>query len=409
MRIGAILTRPRTRLVRGIGRLVTMAGLGVVPAAAVVIEGERIAWAGPERDLPRDLAAATEEETDVGGALVTPGFIDAHTHPVYAVPRLAEISRRSDGATYLDIAREGGGIGATIGSTRALARDPLGAVVAGRVRAWRSAGTTTAEVKTGYHLNRDGEIGAVRLLAGLAREADTPDLAITLLAAHAVPPGEGLDGATYARLAASWSEEAAAAGAQYCDVFCDEGYFTNDEARLILEAGRAAGLLLRIHADELAWTGGARLAADLRAVSADHLLRCTTEDAAAMAAAGVVATLCPVTALSMGKTPPVAAFRANGVRMALGSDHNPGTSGVASMSLVVSLAVAGLGMPLGEALAAATTGGAASLAMRDRGRIEAGMRADLVAWDAEHEGAFAWAWGLPARAVWVGGRGGPVA
>jgi imidazolonepropionase len=393
-------------LIRGIGRLVTMSDLGVIDDAAVVAVGREIVWVGPSRELPDLWHRRVDKEHDLGGALVTPGLIDAHTHPVYAAPRLAEIARRADGASYLDIAREGGGIAATIRATRAAEAVGLEAAIADRLRAWLDSGTTTAEVKTGYHLDHDGEIGAVETLAKMQDLPGMPSLVITFLAAHAVPPDDGLSQPEYVRLAAGWSADAARAGATFCDVFCDEGYFTLDESRTILLAARAAGLGIRLHADELARTGGAQLAAELSATSADHLLRCTPDDASAMAAGAVVATLCPVTALSMGQRPPVQAFLDAGVQLALGSDHNPGTSGVGSMSLIVALAVAGLGMSVSGALRAATAGGAASLGLLDRGRVAPGLRADLVAWDADHEGAFAWAWGLRPRQVWREGQTG---
>jgi imidazolonepropionase len=183
-------------------------------------------------------------------------------------------------------------------------------------------------------------------------------------------------------------------------VFCDAGYFTIAQSRRLLGAAASAGLLPRIHADELARTGGAMLAAELGCSSADHLLLVDELDARALAASGVVATLAPVTALAMGKTPPVATLLNAGVSIALGSDHNPGTCGTTSMSLVVALAVSELGLSVGQALEAATAGGAASLRLSDRGRIDVGRRADLVAWDADHEGAFAWSYGLQPRQVW---------
>jgi imidazolonepropionase len=188
-------------------------------------------------------------------------------------------------------------------------------------------------------------------------------------------------------------------------VFCDEGYFSVSESRRILEAGRRASLAPRIHADELARTGGAQLAAELGAASADHLLRITSDDAAALGAAGVVATLAPATALAMGAGPPIDALREKGVTIALGSDHNPGTSGLTDMTIVIALAVAELGLSVEEALIAATRGGAQSLLRPDLGVVEVGAAADLVLWDADHEGAFAWQWGVAPFEVWRGGRG----
>jgi imidazolonepropionase len=379
-------------------RIFTAGPVGTIPRGSVLLDGERIAWIGAG-----DPPASPDATTDLGGALVTPGLIDAHTHPVYAVPRLEEIALRSRGAGYAEVAASGGGIAATVRSTRAADREDLRAAVRRRLRSWLDGGGTTVEVKTGYHLQREGELWAVSMLAELAADPELPRLAVTLLAAHATPPDRPGERAEYAAEAAAWSRDAKSAGAEFCDAFCDDGYFTVAEARAVLSAGQAAGLKARIHADELARTGGSRLAAELRATSADHLLRITADDARALAAAGVVATLAPATALSLGVTPPVRELLAAGCTLALGSDHNPGTSGITSMALVVSLAVAALGLSVDQALTAATAGGAASIAAGGRGRLEAGRAADLVVWETEHEGAFAWEFGPRPAQVWVRG------
>jgi len=208
---------------------------------------------------------------------------------------------------------------------------------------------------------------------------------------------------SYAKQVAEWCAEAYVAGARFCDVFCDRGYFSVPQSRSILKAGLAAKLIPRLHADELERTGGARLAAELHAVSADHLLRANRSDAVALARAGVVATLAPGTALSIGKLPPVKDLIDAGAVIALGTDHNPGTSGITSMSVVVALAVAVFKMSVERALTAATLGGAYSLSRSDRGAVAAHKLADLVLWEAEHEGAFAWAYGLKPRVVWLRG------
>jgi imidazolonepropionase len=384
-------------LLTGIGRLFTAGPDGVIEDAAVVVDGPTIAWVGRAADAP-----PTDDRVDLGGALVTPGLVDAHTHPVYAGNRFGEIAARSAGATYTEIAAAGGGIAATVLATRDAAPAALAATVAERLRAWPRHGTTTVETKTGYHLDRAGELAAVDLLASLRDRPGLPDLAVTFLAAHGVPPGMAAD--EYIDAAAGWSSAAAAGGATACDVFCDEGYFTVDQARRILDAGRAAGLAARIHADELAHTGGAQLAAALGAASADHLLRVDAADIAALAAASVTAVLCPVTALALGVAPPARAMLDAGVTVALGTDHNPGTSGLTDMTVVIAIAVAALGFSVTEALTAATVGGARSLRLADRGVVAAGRRADLTAWDADHEGAFAWAWGVAPRSVWRAGE-----
>lgn len=393
-------THPVSRLLTSINRLWTGEGEPLDDAAVLVEEG-RIAWVGKRADAP-----PADVIDDCGGGLVTPGFVDAHTHPVYAGDRSAEVAARSAGATYAEIAAMGGGIGATMRATREEPWDALRQTVRARLRRFIDAGTTTLETKTGYHLTRDGELGATQLLAGLATEAVMPDLAVTFLAAHAVPPEFAGQQDAYADEAASWSADAVAAGATNVDVFCDEGYFTVEQSRRVLQAGIAAGLQPRVHGDEIARTGGAQLAAELGCLSADHLLQVNEADAAALAAGGVVAVVCPGTALQMRTPPPVRMLLDHGVTVALGTDHNPGQCGTTSTSLMVALAVAAFGMSLDEALRAATVGGASALGLTDRGVIREGMVADLVWWDAAHEGSFAWAFGLSARQVWR--RGVPV-
>jgi len=393
-----------TLLVTHIGRLFTSTGRGVLTDAAVLIDGGLIAWVGTTGEGPPHQA---DEVVDVEGALVTPGLIDAHTHPLYAGDRLAEIAQRSAGASYAEIAAAGGGIRSTVAATRAASRDDLAASLTARLIRWLAAGTTTVEAKSGYHLDRDGEIAAVALLAEMASRPDLPRVEVTFLGAHDVGPERTAGNDAYAVQAeavARWCPDAVQAGARFVDVFCDAGYFTVPQARHVLAAGHAAGLRPRIHADELTRTGACQLAAELGAVSADHLLCATDEDARALAHAGVVATLCPVTALALGRMPPARELLDHGVELALGSDHNPGQSGVTDMSLVVGLAVHLLGLSIEEALAAATTGGAAAVAAPERGSIRAGQVADLVSWDTDHEGAFAWQLPLAARRVWKGGR-----
>ena len=384
-------------VITNIGRLFTSTERGVIVDGAVVMDGDRVAWVGSSSELgPRD-----DEVIDAGGGLVTPGLVDAHTHPVYGGDRFEEIALRSSGATYSEIAARGGGITSTVRATRS-ARD-LDSVVAERLRAWLASGTTTVEAKTGYHLTRSGELGAVGLLSRLRSDERLPRLAITFLGAHAVPPEFSGRQDDYAREVAAWSQDAADAGADFIDVFCDEGYFTVEQSRTILEAGRVAGLGLRIHADELARTGGSKLAAAMGVVSADHLLEIEEADIAALADGGVVATLAPVTAMAMGACPPARELLDAGATIALGTDHNPGTSGLTDMTVVIAAAVALFGLSVEEALVAATRGGSDSLDWPEVGVIEPGAFADLVLWDADHEGAFAWAWGVKPLKVWRGG------
>lgn len=365
----------------------------------VLIRGDRI-----EAVVKAGSGAHYEDEFDCGGRLLTAGLVDAHTHPLYVRPRLGEISRRAAGAGYSEIASSGGGINATVRDTRRASWQDLEAAARSRLSRWLRQGTTTVEAKTGYWLNRSGELGGVALLRRLAREPGLPHLVTTYLAAHELPDEYRANREAYVMAVQEWSPQAAAAGADFGDVFCDQGAFTAGEAEAILLAARAAGLNLRLHADEIRLTGGARLAARLQAVSADHLLQIGADEIEALAAAGTVATLCPVTALNMGKLPPARALLERGVTVALGTDHNPGTSGATRMSLIVYLAITELHLTVPEALIAATRGGAASLALVDRGSVQPGQLADLSLWETDHEGAFAWDPALEARAVWKAGQ-----
>ncbi len=391
------------RRLRNIGRLFTGTAAGVIEDASVILDGDEIAWVGRHGDEPRGLMESVIDEDDCAGGLVTAGLIDAHTHPVYAGDRMAEVAMRTSGASYEEVAKAGGGIRATVRATREEPMSALEQATARRLWSWIEGGATTVEAKTGYHLDRHGELGSVELLARLGKHRDLPRIEVTFLAAHALPPDRRARFSSYAAEVVDWCGDAYAAGARFCDVFCDRGYFSVGQSRRILKAGLKAKLIPRIHADELERTGGARLAAELHAVSADHLLCANRSDAVVLARSGVVATLAPGTALSIGKLPPVKALIDAGAVIALGSDHNPGTSGVTSMSVVVALAVAVFKMPVERALLAATLGGAYSLSRSDRGVVAPHKLADLVLWDAEHEGAFAWAYGLKPRIVWLRG------
>jgi imidazolonepropionase len=391
------------RRLHNIGRLFTGTTAGVIERAALIIDDERIAWCGRESDEPFDLLGYVSDDEDCGGALMTAGLIDAHSHPLYAGNRMAEVAMRSAGASYEEVAKAGGGIVATVKATREATSTALEQTTAQRLRRWLEGGATTVEAKTGYHLEREGELEATRILKSLSEREDLPRIEVTFLAAHATPPDRGAKLGSYAKQVAGWCADARMAGARFCDVFCDRGYFSVSQSRRILKAAIKADLLPRVHADELARTGGSRLAASLHAVSADHLLRANRGDAVALARAGVVATLAPGTAMSIGKLPPVKELLAAGAVIALGTDHNPGTSGITSMSLVVAMAVGVFKLSAAQALVAATVGGARSIARSDRGAVAPSMLADLVLWDADHEGAFAWAYGLKPVRVWRGG------
>jgi imidazolonepropionase len=396
------------RLLTNIGRLWT--GSEVWSNAAILAHGDRIAWVGPASELPASIPGVIEDIVDVdhvenlNGALVTPGLIDAHTHPVYAGNRWAELAMRSSGSSATEIAAAGGGLASTVTVTRGTDPWTLCNGVRERLRDWLLTGTTTIEAKTGYHLTRDGELADVRLLRSLEDEPGMPRVHVTFLGAHAVPPEYFGRRHDYVDAVSTWCADAAVAGADSVDIYCDDGRFTEREAQWVLSAGRAAGLLPRLHACGDASNAAVRLAAELGCASADLLHDADDNDVAALAQAGVAAVVCPATALETGRRPPVRALLDKGVAVALGSDHSPGGSGITSMPLIIALAVTHFGMSVTEALRAATLGGAHALRAPDRGAMVRGRYADIVAWDADHEGAFAWAYGLKPLRVWRGGQ-----
>ncbi|MEP6680290.1 MAG: imidazolonepropionase [Chloroflexota bacterium] len=384
-------------LLSGSGRLCVAQPAGaqrpeVISPWAVLVDGEQIAWVGSPADAP-----PAESRVELGSALVTPGLVDAHTHPVFAGDRSDEAAARLAGARY-----EGGGILRTVRATRAASDDELRALLDCRLREALAGGTTTIEAKSGYGLSLTHELRALTLLAA----ADTPmRLVPTFLGAHAVPDGLAAD--EFAREVAEEMLPAAAPLAAFCDVFCDAGFFSVEQAELILAAARGQGLALRLHAEQLARTGATELGVRMGATSVDHLEQLDAAGIAAIAASSTVATLLPGPALVMGGgLPPARGLLDAGARVAIASDANAGTYGSFSMPLVIGLASTLLGMRVEEALLAATAGGAASLGLNEVcGAVRAGLAADLVAWDAEHEGAFALHLGdVRPRRVWIGGR-----
>src|SRR6516225_4148953 len=293
------------RLLTNIGRLWT--GSEILSNAAILTFDDRIAWVGPSAELPRSVPGAVRDIVDVdlvenlGGGFVTPGLIDAHTHPVYAGNRDAEVAMRSNGLSDAEITAAGGGITATLTITRGTDPWTLCNGVRERLGAWLQTGTTTIEAKTGYHLTRDGELADVRMLRSLEDEPGMPRVHVTFMAAHSVPPEFFGRRSDYIDAVSSWCADARAAGADSVDVYCEEGRFTEREARWVLGAGRASGLLPRLHACGQSRTGAARLAAELGCASADLLHEACEEDVIVLATAGVAAVLCPATALQVGK------------------------------------------------------------------------------------------------------------
>jgi imidazolonepropionase len=384
-------------LLTGTGRL---APTGLSPWA-LRVEGERIAWIG----APDEADGA--ERIDLGDALVTPGLVDSHTHPVFAGDRADEAAARLEGAPYTD-----GGILRTMRSTRDADDESLELLVEARLRAALAAGTTTVECKSGYGLSVAEELRHLRIIRRVAERMPIRVVA-TLLGAHAVPP-EATSPEAYLRLVADEMIPAAAAEglADYVDVFADAGFFDLEAVQRIADAAAAAGLALRLHAEQLERTGAAELGVRLGAASVDHLEQLDAAGVAVLAGSGTVATLLPAPAIVLrDRLPPARALLDAGATVALASDANAGTyGGFGTMPLIVGLGATMLGLSVSEALTAATAGGGAALGVAGLGRLEAGAPADLVAWDADHEGAFPLRLGAvrPHR-LWIAGREVPLA
>jgi imidazolonepropionase len=372
-------------LVSNIGQLVTndrdRGGLlGVVADAAVVVADGLVSWVGPGPDVPSD--ARPLDEIDVGGRAVVPGFVDAHTHLVFAGDRADEFARRLRGESYEEILAAGGGILATVDATRLATEDELLDAATRRAERMLASGTTTVEVKSGYGLDVPTEVKMLEVAAGLDSDMAI-DVVPTFLGAHVVPMEYRERRSDYVDLVAGEMMEACAPLARFCDVFTDRAAFTVAESRRILESARAAGLGLRIHADQLERVGAARLAAELGAASADHLDHAGYDDLAALEAAGTTATLLPAVSFSMRLPyPDGREIWDSGVTVALGTDCNPGTAYVESMPFVIALASLEMGLTPAEALWAATRGGALAVAEAGKGVLRPGATGDLVVLDA---------------------------
>lgn len=365
-------------LLTGIGHLTTNVGEPIVDAAVAIVGG-KIAYAGPTDDAPY-LSGSAHLECE--GRAVVPGFVDAHTHIVFAGDRSAEFARRLEGESYAGIAASGGGILATVEATRAASEDELYQLAAARVRRMVRAGTTTLEIKSGYGLDLETELRLLRVARRIGEEMPVT-VKTTFLGAHAVPREFAHDRSAYIDLLETEMIPALGGLADYCDVFVEEGAFTPEEGRRILERAQAAGLGLRVHAEQLGHSGGAMLAASLGATSADHLDHVSPEDAGALAKTGVSAVLVPGASFSL-RSPqaPGPMLLEAGCNVALATDCNPGTSYVESMSFVISLAVVQMGLSVPQAIGAATLGGAVSLGFEDRGTVSPGQVGDLVVLDA---------------------------
>ncbi|MGX4691786.1 imidazolonepropionase [Streptomyces sp. JNUCC 63] len=353
--------------------------LGLVRDAAVVIDGDRIAWTGESRKAP-----ATDNRVDAGGRAVIPGFVDSHSHLVFAGDRTEEFNARMSGRAY-----SAGGIRTTVAATRAATDAELEANLTRHLAEALRQGTTTFETKSGYGLTVDDEARALRIAA---RHTDE----VTYLGAHIVPPDYAEDPAAYVELVTGEMLDACAPYARWIDVFCEKGAFDGDQARAILTAGRARGLHPRIHANQLTYGPGVRLAVELDAASADHCTHLTDADVDALADGNTVATLLPGAEFSTrAQWPDARRLLDAGVTVALSTDCNPGSSFTSSVPFCIALAVRDMGMTPDEAVWAATAGGAKALRRDDVGRLTPGARADLAVLDAPSHVHLAYRPGVP--------------
>lgn len=384
-------------LVRGLSELWT--GTTVVADAAVLLADGRVQWVGPRAHAP-----AADETFDAGGAIGLPGLVDPHTHTTYAGSRAGDFERRLAGETYTAILEAGGGIHSTVKATRAASEAELTALTRARLADMLTRGVTTVEIKSGYGLTTVDEAKMLRA----ARAAAGPvDVVTTFLGAHARPPGDD----AYVDRVVDEMLPACAPHADMIDAYCDRGAFTLAETERVLRAGKALGLGVRVHAEQVAYTGAAALAASLGALSADHLERIDDAGIAAMAAAGTVAVLLPGAMVYLrDPAPPTAAFRAAGVPMAIGTDLNPGSSPVRDLWACASLACVTMGLTVAEALAGITVHAARAVGRPDRGWIGPGAVADLAIFDppsgepAQLRVLVQYMGGHRARAVWKDGR-----
>jgi imidazolonepropionase len=356
----------------------------------------RIAWVGSPADAPDG------ERVELGTALVTPGLIDSHTHPVFVGDRSDEAAARLEGAPYT-----GGGILRTVLATRSADDATLERLVESRLRAALAAGTTTVECKSGYGLSLSEELRHLRIIRRVSHRLPMRVIS-TFLGAHAVPPEAGSAAEYAVQVAGEMIPAVAAEGlADFVDVFADAGFFDLAATELIARGAISAGLGVRLHAEQLERTGAAELGVRLGAASVDHLEQLDDAGVAKVAGSSTVCTLLPAPAIVLrDRLPPARALLDAGATVALASDANAGTfSGVGAMPLVIGLGATVLGMTVTEALTASTSGGAAALRLDDAGAVRPGMAADLVAWDAEHEGAFALCLGSvrPSR-IWISGE-----
>lgn len=379
--------------------------IGAVPHGAVAIAGGHVLWAGPEAELERAVRLGPGTRVvRADGMLVTPGLVDPHTHLVHGGERADEFHLRNRGASYGEIAAAGGGILSTMRATRAASEDELVRLALPRLAVMLSQGVTCCEVKSGYGLSLEDELKMLRAVRRLA-DLQPVRLVATLLAAHALPPEYKTDRQGYVELVASQITPAAAEQglATACDVFCEQGAFSVAEARRVLEAGRDAGLALHVHAEQFTSCGGAQLAAELGALSADHLEAATAADAEALAEAGVVAVGLPGCNLFLDQQArmPARLLLERGVRVALATDYNPGTCPTLSLPLITTLGCARLKLSAAEAMAAVTCEAARALGRSgELGTLAPGALADLAAFPVPSHRHLPYGFGT-SRAAWV--------
>jgi imidazolonepropionase len=401
-------------------QLVTLAGpsrprfgpemreLSVIEDGALLVRGGKIERAGARAEV-EPLIGADADVFDAGGRIVLPGFVDAHAHPVFAGDRADEFEQRAEGLSYQEIAAAGGGIRSTVRRTRAATEDELLAAARRREEWFLRTGTTTVEAKSGYGLTVDDELKMLRVVRRL-NEGGAVSYVPTFLGAHEVPDEYRARRGDYVELVVKeMLPRVAAEGlAEFCDVFCEERVFGVEESRRILSAARAHGLSLRIHADQLSLSGGALLAAELRAQTADHLEHTDAQGIAALKAAGVQPVLVPgsVYALGSARYPPARALIDAGLAVVLASDFNPGSSPTPSMTMILSLASTHMRMTPAEGITAATVNAAHSLNRgEEKGTLEAGKRADFVVHDCADYRELAYFFGVEhAHAVFACGR-----
>jgi imidazolonepropionase len=369
---------------------------GLVEDAAIVVDGERIAWVGPRAEVPTLWLERCEERHDCAGALITPGLIDCHTHLVYAGDRAHEFELRQGGASYEDIARAGGGIASTVLATRQASEAELLDQTLPRVRALLDEGVTTVEIKSGYGLSLEQERKCLKV-ARLIGEQEPVDVRTTFLGAHAVPaefsgrPDAYVD--EVLRMLPVLHEQGLV---DAVDAFCERIAFSTAQTERVFEAAKAVGLPVKLHAEQLSDSGGAQLAARFGALSCDHLEWLGEQGAAAMAQAGCVAVLLPGAFYFLRETrlPPVDLLRRHGVAIAVSTDCNPGSSPCTSLLLMLNMACTLFRLTPEEALAGVTRNAARALGLRDRGTLDAGSRADFVLWDVRSPAQLAYAIGF---------------